>query len=901
MPPGFGPGLLDSLDGSNGGKDAGRKPGGSAEALTPPVPLVKAFVPEPDSSPAGSTQNRSVFASTYARGRGGRRSAFLNAMLHDLRYALRTLRQNPGFALVAIVSLALGIGANAAMFSFADALVLRPVSVPDPSGIVVAQSQLRGEGIGAFALYFPVSYPDYIDLRDKSKSFAGLTAARFGQFGFTARKGALPQMEFGELVSGNFFPVLGVQPVLGRAFRPDEDQVRGRDAVVIVGHDLWKNELASDRDVIGKAIFLNGISFTVVGVAPESFLGSNELIRSALFVPLAMEPALLGEGQKPTLDLREARAFTVRGRLKPGVSVAQAAAEGKVIGQQLAQAYPATNRTVSLELASDRSARLRRTPYNTLLVAFLMALAGMVLLIACANVMNLMLSRARARSREMAVRLAIGAGRGRLVRQLLTESLVVGLLGGALGLLVAQAGMDLFSQIRVPGAVPILLEFKLDSRLLLFSLFAAVASVILFGLAPALRATSPELVTALKSEKADGGKRRRLLGRNALVVAQVAISLVLLVFATQAYRGAGILLSAPAGFRTDHLLIANFDPSLARYTPAQADDFYKRLLEKARNLAGVKAAALTQDVPMGQNAGGSRIVPEGVPLPPGTEAILLQSNVVSEGYFETMGVPIVEGRGFQATDRADSPLVAVVNELFAKKYYPRQSAIGNRFRLYGPEGPWAQIVGVAKQSKYSFIVEPPADFLYLPRTQSLLPGGAMTLLLQTAGPPSSMAGPLRDIVRSLDAGQPVFGIRTMEDFFDVRAKKSVDVLIEVMAGMGVLGLAIALMGLYGLMTYAVGLRQREIGIRMAIGADPRGVLNMVLKQGVILAASGVIIGLLLSLLAGKPTTAIIGSSGFNVPLLALVSIGLLAAAGFGAYIPARRASLLDPNVVLRQE
>jgi len=822
-------------------------------------------------------------------------------MLHDFRYALRTLRQNPGFALVAIISLALGIGANAAMFSFADALVLRPLPVPDSSGIVTALSQLRGENLGALGSYSNISYPDYVDLRDKSKSFAGLSAARFGQFGFTAQKTALPQMKFGELVTGNYFQVFGVQPALGRVFRPDEDQVRGRDAVVVLSYDLWKNELASDRDVIGKTIFLNGINFTVIGVAPESFLGSNVLIRSALFVPVAMEAVLTGDGQKTTLDQREARTFFVRGRLRPGVSVAQAAAEAHVIGQQLAGAYPATNRTVSIEVSTDQQARLRGDPIDSLLVIFLMALAGMVLLIACANVMNLMLSRARARSREIAVRLAIGAGRGRLVRQLLTESFVIALLGGAFGLLVAEAGVDVFSQIHFPSALPIVIEFRLDPRVLLFALFAAVASAIVFGLVPALHSTKPDLVPALKSGKAEGGKRRRFLGRNALVIGQVAASLVLLVFATQAYRGAGIVLGGPAGFRTDHLLIANFDPSLARYTPAQTEAFYKRLLEKARNLAGVQSATLAQDVPMGVNGGGSRIVPEGVPLPRGTEAILLQSNVVSEGYFETLGVPIVEGRGFQATDRADSPKVAVVNEVFARKYYPKQSAIGKRFRLNGPSGPLVEIVGVAKQSKYIFIVEPALNYMYLPHSQNPVPGGGMTLLLQTAGAPAAMAGPLRDMVRTIDAGQPVFGVRTMEEFFDARAKKTVDVLLESIAGLGVLGLAIALVGLYGLMTYSVGLRQREIGIRMAIGADQRNVLALVLKQGMFLASTGVALGLLLSVAAGKPTTALIGSAGFHLPLLVTVALALFAAAMLGAYIPARRASRLDPNVVLRQE
>ena len=821
-------------------------------------------------------------------------------MLHDLRYALRTLRQSPGFALVAILSLALGIGANSAMFSFADALLLRPLPVPDSSGIVTVQGLMRGESFARFAAYLPLSYPDYVDLRDRSKSFAGLTAAQFGSFGFTAQKGALPQMKFGELVSGNFFSTLQVQPALGRGFRPDEDQVRGRDAVVVLGHTLWKDDFAASPDVIGRTIFLNGIAFTVIGVAPEEFAGSNGVIRSALFVPLAMGPSLGGDARESLMDQRDNRTLTVRGRLQPGVSVAQAAAEVRVIGQQLAKAYPATNRTSSLVAATDRTAKMQQDPYDTILLFFLLGLSGLVLLIACANVMNLMLSRARGRSREIAVRLAIGAGRGRLIRQLLTESLVIAVLGGAAGLFLAQAGVDFFSHLRIPSAVPIVVDVKLDTRVLLFALLASVASALIFGLAPALRTTNPELAPALKAGKGEDGKRRRLFGRNGLVVAQVAGSLVLLVFATQAYRGAAATLSAPVGFRTDHLLVASFDPSLARYTLDETREFYKKLLERARAVPGVQSAALAQAVPMSPTGGGaSRIVPENVPLPPGADAILVASNNVSDGYFEAMGVPIIEGRGFRATDGPGTPRVAIVNELFAQKYYPKQSAIGKRLRVTGPDGGMVEIVGVAKRSKYFFIVEPGIEYLYLPATQT--PPTGMTLLLQSAGPPADMAAPLRDMVRSMDPSQPVFGVSTMSEFFDQRAKNMLNMLIRIQAGLGLLGLVLALVGLYGLMTYSVGLRQREIGIRMAIGAEPSGVLKMVLKQGMLLAGVGIVIGVVLSVVAGKPFTALLETNGFNLPLLALVAAGLLAAAAFGAFIPARRASLLDPNKVLRQD
>jgi predicted permease len=820
-------------------------------------------------------------------------------MLRDFRYALRTLRKSPGFALVAIISLALGIGANSAMFSVADALLLRPLPVPHGSDLIVVQSQLRGEAIAGFAQYSGLSYPDFKDLRERNKSYAGLTASQYSQFGFATEKGALPQMKFGELVSGDYFGVLEVPLALGRAFRPDEDKAAGRDAVVILGHELWRTDFAADPGVIGRTIFLNSIPFTVIGVAPDRFTGSNGLVRSALFVPFAMGPRLQNDLQQSVLEKRDNRGLTVYGRLKPGVSVAQAAAEAKVVSQQLAQAYPATNRTCSLVADTDIRSRLKQDTLDAALVFFLLAMAAVVLLIGCANVTNILLSRARARSREIAVRLAIGAGRGRLVRQLLTESLVIAALGGALGLLVAKAGADLFGQIKIPADIPIVIDVRLDPRVLLFTLLAAVASALIFGLAPALQSTHPDLVPALKSGKSDDGKRRRLLGRNTLVIGQVAAALLLLVFATQAYRGASIVISRPPGFRTDHLLMASFDTTLARYTPDQAKRFFKPLLERVRDLPGVKAAALTQAVPMLPGGDTSRLVPEGVKLPPGTEAISVISNTVSDGYFEALNVPIMEGRAFEATDRAESRPVAIVNELFARKYYPNQSAIGKRLRLRGDKDLVLEIVGVARQSKYFFLVEPPVEYLYRPLSQN--PQQALTILVETAGPSSAAAGPLRDVVRSLDSGQPMYGIRTMEEVFDQRATKTLSILTEAIGAMGLLGLILAMVGLYGLMSYSVSLRSREIGIRMAIGAGRSGVLGMVMRQGMVLAAAGVSIGLLLCLLASKAVTTALSVPSFNLPFVALVTAGLVAAAALGAYVPAWRASRLDPNAVLRQE
>jgi len=820
-------------------------------------------------------------------------------MLQDLGYAVRTLKKTPGFTAVAVLSLALGIGANSAIFSLADGLLLRPMPVPNPAGVMAVRSQMRGESLGGVIMTSPVSYLDYVDLRDRNKSFAGLAAGQFTSFGYAADKANLPQMKFGMMVSGNFFDVLSLQPALGRFFRPDEDRVPGRDAVAVIGYDLWKTEFSSSPDTIGKTVYLNGIAFTIVGVSPEPFIGPHPLVVSNLYIPLAMCVRLTGDGQPNPLEKRGNRAAFVFGRLKPGVTVQQAAAEGKVISQQLALAYPETNRTCTLIINTDLKSRLADDPLDTQLIVFLLVLAGVVLLIACANVMNLMLSRGRARSREIAVRLAIGAGRGRLVRQMLTESLVVALLGGVFGLVVAQAGVDLFSQFRVPGDIPIVLRFDLNPRVLLYTLGAAVVSAVVFGLIPALRSTRNDLTPALKPGGLDAGKRRQFRGRNSLVVVQVTGSLLLLILASQAYRGVSILLSSPLGFRTDHILSATFDPALARYSPAQTQEFYKRLLDRARTLPQVNSAAISEVVPLLEGGNPIRAVPEGYQLPAGTDAVSAISDAVSEDYFTTFDIPIVEGRAFAVTDRADSPQVAIVNQLFARKYY-LQGAVGKRFRLDNANGKAIEIIGVARQSKYLFPVEPPIDYVYLPMSQHTDRTG-MTLVLHTAIPPGDLAPAVRNLVRSLDPGQPVIGMRTMDEIFEQRARKTLDILIQTIAGMGTLGLVLALVGLYGLMTYSVGLRQREIGIRMAIGADRPGVVKMVLRQGLTLAVVGVAIGLLLWVLASKPVMGLVGARSFSWSLLALVAAGLLGAAAVGAYLPARRASLVDPNTVLRQE
>ena len=815
-------------------------------------------------------------------------------MINDIRYALRTLRQNPGFALVAILSMALGIGANVAIFSLADAMLLRPLPVPRPSEVVAVRAQHRGDRPGN------MSYPDYVDYRNKTASFDGLAAFKVASFGFAKDKAVLPQMKAGFLATGNCFRVLDVEPQIGRGFRPDEDQVPGRDAVVVIGNVLWRTEFAASPDAVGKTVFLDGVAFTIIGVTPESFTGVDQYYRPEFYIPMTMWPRLAGSPDRNFLEKRGARDLFVKGRLKPGVSLASANAEARVIGKWLEQAYPDTNRDYSAAVRTEFQMRIDMSPFDAMIAGSLLGLVGVVLLIACANVANLLLSRARARSREIAVRLAIGAGRGRLVQQLLTESLVIALLGGAVGLVLAEACVKFFSRIRIMSELPIILDVRMDLRVMLYGLLAAVASAVLFGLVPAIQSTRTSLVPALKSGNSNGsGKRRRLLGRNGLVIAQVAASLFLLVCATQLYRGTSYLLSEPPGFRTNHLLMVTFDPTLVRYTPAETQDFYQRLVERARTIPGVNSAALTRMVPMANMYIGEAVIPEGYQMPKDREAEQVFANTVGDGYFATVGVPLIAGRGFEATDRAGSPRVAVVNQRFAESFYPKQNPLGKRFWIGDRKGQPLEIVGVAKATRYLSPVEPPFWAIYEPLSQN--PQTRMTLLLESQGDSAALLGPVRDTVRALDPNQPIYSVHTMEEYYEERARKLLSLLSEVTGAMGLLGLTLALVGLYGLMSYSVSRRTREIGIRMAIGADRGGVVRMVLKQGLLLTGIGVAIGILLSLAFGRALTAGIEAPSFDPRWFAAVPVGLLAMAALSAYIPARRASRINPVEALRLE
>jgi predicted permease len=812
-----------------------------------------------------------------------------------VKHAFRVLRKDPGFTAIAIFSLAIGIGATSAMFSFADAALLRPLPVMKPDGVVAVTTA----GSSAFGSSTAMSYPDYVDLRERNRSFDGLVAASYGRFGFSPNPQILPRMKLGLFVSGNLFRVLGVEPALGRGFRPDEDQAEGRNAVAVLGHDFWVSQYNASPSVLGSHIRLSGVEFTVIGVAPERFTGIDRFVRPQLFIPLAMSPRL---GQQNNLHERDARWLFVKGRLKPGVSLDRARADVASIAKELQKTYPRTNRDRQLRVQTELQMRAEQSPPEAIMASMLMLLGLCVLAVACANVAGLLLSRSRARSREIAIRLAIGAGRGSLVRQLLFENLLVAIAGGLAGVEVAYAAARFFSSYPVPPDLPIAFAATVDTRVLLFTLTVSLASTLLFGLAPALRSTRLDLVASLKAADADSGGRKRFWGRNTIVAGQVALSLVLLTISAVLLQGFRSQLTQGPGFRTERLFLTSFDTDLAHYSEDQTSQFYSKLLRQTRSAPGVRSAALTSVVPLdGQDS--VEIVPEGYQMPARQQTLTIFDSCVSDGYFGTLGVPILRGRGFLESDGKGAPLVAVVNEHAARHFWPKGDALGKRFHLQGANGDLVQIVGIARTAKYIWIAEPPLDYVYLPFGQHARSG--LALVAESNAPDAATLAPaLREVVRGLDPDMPVFNVRTMQDFYNQNAVKVPNIVVETVGGLGLMGLILAIMGLYGLVAYSVSRRTREIGIRMAIGADRTKVIWMVLNQGLQLGAAGVAVGLVMSVFACNVLTSRLWVATFdhvNPLVYALIALPLLAITGLAAWAPARRASLIDPMRALRDE
>ena len=821
-------------------------------------------------------------------------------LVKDLRYGARLLVKHPGFSLIAMLSIAIGVGVNAAMFSFADGMLLRPLRVPRP-GEVVAVSAVAPR-VTEGRLSNRLSYPDYRDVRDRAASFAGLAAYRTLVTGFAYRRDEPAQTKLGLGVSGNFFDVLELRPALGRFFLPEEDRVPGRDPVIVLAYDTWIDQFGGDPAVVGRSVGLAGLDLTVVGVAPADFDGMHLVLPPAFYVPLTMGPAIVGS-TPDTLEQRDLRSLEVRGRLRPGVSFRQAQEEVGLLAASLEQAYPDTNRGYGMLLKTQFDARLDERGPSAPSAFLLLALAVVVLLVACANVSGLLLSRSPARAREIALRLAIGGGRFRVIRQLMGEAVLLAAGGGALGLALAYAAVAVFQRDPLVSDIGVRLTFELDRRAIAVGLAVASASALLSSLVPAWRATRvPDLAGTLRTAAA-GGKRTptRLWGRNGLVAAQVALSLIMATFAVSVSRAFEAELRRP-GFRTDGLLLSRFEPRMARYDEARTERFYDLLKERASGLAGVNSVGMTSVMPLNQdNRERLRVVPEGYELPEGMEHLTVFSARIDEGYLDTMEIPIVSGRGILATDTDESPRVVLVNQTLAARYWPEQDPVGRRLRIVGRETEtWAEIVGVTADSRYNWIAEAPTAFIYVSQMQDQ--GQRSTLIVATDADPAALAPPLRTVVQELHVSMPVSGVHTIEEFYHGNAVALVIGLVGTVAGMGLLGVALSMVGLHGLVAYTVARRTREIGIRMAVGARRISILGGVLRHGMVPVAWGVAFGVAGSLAAGGVVVGVFPHAAGADPVTYLLVVpGLVTLTLLSAYVPAYGATRIDPLVALRQE
>lgn len=823
----------------------------------------------------------------------------LTDFVDDARFAIRSLRRVPGLTLFVVLSLALGIGMTAAGFSFLDALIFRPYPVHRPEQVVSLVGTSHDSGYDVF------SYREYLDLRAHTKSYEGVIANTFpAPVGFAVEAGTTPQVKSGTLVSGNFFAVLGVKPHLGRGFRQDEDQVAGRDAVVVLAWDFWKHQFAGDPAIVGRTIRLNGRDFEVVGVLPESFPGMQIFMRPDLYVPLAMARSFSTNPNKDFFEDRDDRELIVRGRIRRGVPLAQAQSEIALLAKGFERDHPKENRGRSATVRSALQMRTRADYAEWKFSVIFAVLALAVLLVSCTNVAGLLLSRAGTRTREIAVRLALGAGRFRVVRLLLTESLVLALLGGAAGVAVGYACIAFFGTFSIPTTLPVRIPMQMDTRILLATLATSVLSAILCGLAPALQSTRADLVHGLKAADVDAPGRRRLWGRNVLVVAQVATSLMLLAGSFLMMRGFQLSLVEGTEFAKaaqDHVLMASFDPRLIQYDAARTQRFYEQLVERVRQAPGVRSAGFSQNPPLGLgDFEAVAFVPEGFDMPPDRETFTATMDRIDHGFFETMAIPIVRGRGLLATDTRDAPRVAVVNEHFAKHYWPGQDPVGKRIWIGGRSGTPVEIVGVSKTIKHRDTTERPMDFVYVPLAQN--PAAQMYLLLSANGDPMQLVEPLEDVVRSLDANMPMLETRPYRDLYRYAAVEGPAVAVNMVGTMGLMALVLAIAGLYGLVAYNVSRRTREIGIRMAVGAQPSDVLRLVMSKGLILVGIGTVIGLALGLALEQFMNSMVFNAGrvdlvvyvLVVPVMFLVTM-------IAAYVPARRASRIQPTLALRYE
>jgi putative ABC transport system permease protein len=818
-------------------------------------------------------------------------------MINDIRFAFRMLVKYPAFSVVAFLAIVLGIGANTTVFGIVNALLLRPLPVGHSEQVVkvfTTDNHIKGNE--------PMSLLNFQDFARQNRAFSSMAAYTFAGIGMTRGSETLNVACL--LVTGDYFDLLQVKPALGRTFLPEEDSTPNGHPVVVLGYSFWK-KLGADPGMVGSTVTLNGHAFTVIGVAPPSFTGVDVGFGPDMWAPMSMHQWLRPAGDF-WFNSRRALVVSAMGRLKPGVTISEAGAQMKTIARQLEQAYPDVNKERSVALMSLEAAKttgiagpgsenIAQSVSLLLLVA-----AGSILLIACANVANLLLARSTTRQREMAVRLALGAGRSRIVRQLLTESILLGVIGGAGGVFLAYCLGDVLLALLPPTPFPIVLNPHPDWRVLLFAFVVAVISGVIFGLAPALQTARWDLTQGLKERASTaGGASGRWNLRSLLVVAQIAVSLLLLIgsglFLKSFYKAQAI----DPGFRTQNLDLLTIDPLLAGYDGTRGLQVTRAILDQIRQDPRVVGADVNQWVPLGFGGQARTVLVDGRDANDEHNRKFADFSPITPGYLKTMGIPLLRGRNFEKQDMEKTAArVAIIDETMAKQFWPNEDAIGRRFRFITEKEP-VEVIGIARNSKALTLGETPTPMAYVPLTE--VPDGGITLFVHTRSAPGVMLSEVRRIIRNVDVHIPITYEKTIRDHMAIALWPSWMGAV-LLGSLGLLALVLASMGVYGVMAYSVSQRTRELGIRMALGAQSGQVLSLILRQGMLLAA----VGLALGLFAAFGSTHLAGSLLYGVnpndPVIFLGVTSLLALTAFVAcFVPARRALKINPVSALRFE
>jgi predicted permease len=822
----------------------------------------------------------------------------MGTLIQDIRYGIRMLLKNPAMTLVATLTLALGIGANTTIFSAVNGLMLRPLPVANADRLVVLAAQPQAGNINT-----QFSYPDFQDIRSQADGFSDVVGYVLNLAGMESNGKVEPVLH--SYVSGNYFTALGLKPAAGRLIYGAETEKNGTEPVAVLGYSYWKKRFNGDPAIIGRQVKMNSHSVTVVGVAPEGFHGTYSLVDMQAYLPLGMRMLWNQKSTDPNgyWTKRESGDIKILGVLKPGISRQQAQVSANVVAQRLNQEFPETHKGVSYHLYMERLARPDPDPTNGLVIVgvLFMVLAGLVLLLACSNVANIVLVRATSREREMAVRTALGAARTRIVRQLLTESSLLALMGGVLGVIVGVWTTRLISSVRLEVAdIPIRFDFGFDWRVFSFALAIAAITGLVVGLAPAWRAARADFNQVLHegSRGILGSGKSRL--RSALVVAQVAVSLMLLVVAGLFVRSSQNAEHGYLGFDPHNVLNLTMETRTIGFDMPRAQQFIREMEERARTLPGVQSVSVASSIPMGYSNDSALVYPEGQSLSDKDAPPLALYNAIDPAYFATMRIPLLRGRQLTEQDNEKAPKVAVINEAMAKKLWPNQDPLGKHFRIQ-KEPALIEVVGVTKQGKYNDPVDDTVLFYYQPLAQN--PSTFVTLQLRTAGAPELLIPEVEQQIHSLAPGLPLTDVQTMEQslggvngFFLFRMASRFTVTL------GLLGLVLALVGVYSVISYAAAQKTHEIGVRMALGAGRGDILKMVLRQGFVLVGAGLLAGLVLTFIAGRGLGSLLVGVSPSDPVTLIVVALLLAAVGLVAsFIPARRAMKIEPLTALKHE